>query len=206
MNSFGFTNGINLPTYVSPDGRELNSCIDHVWENTRCASESFVLAPNLSDHYFVATVFNKNIKNGKTKIRFRDFSANNKNFFISMLEQEVLTFERPTGGIDCYTEYFLNFFHKLLNKYFPFKTKYISDSRASSPWLNEDIIFCINKKHRWFNLFKRKEITEASYKGYCRALRNLLRIAESSFHEGKFMSLGSDQKSNWKSLNSLLNI
>ena len=76
----------------------------------------------------------------------------------------------------------VDFLIKLSNKYFPIKTKQISTKRINSPWVTDVILRCVKKKQVWFKLLKRNRITLFSYKKYCKALRNLLNLAEEEYY------------------------
>ena len=91
-----------------------------------------------------------------------------------------------------------------MNKYFPIKTKYLSPKRLRSPWLTPEVLSCINKKHDWYRKLKQKSISRSSYNEYCRALRELLNLAEREYYETKLNSLGNDCKKNWALLNKIL--
>ena len=101
--------------------------------------------------------------------------------------------------------YFEVFLMNLLNKYFPWRTKHISYKRLNSPWITNEIITCIRKKHAWFRLMTNDLITKDSYKSYCKALRRLLNLAECEYIRKKFNSLGNNSSKNWRLLNKLPN-
>ena len=67
-----------------------------------------------------------------------------------------------------------------------------------------DIVRCIDKKHDWFRKLKLNLITRRSYNSYCRALRELLSVAEREYYTKKLNCLGNDSKKNWKVLNKML--
>ena len=201
---YHFVNEINVPTYNSPITHVDTSCIDHIWHNLDYVRKSYVVKPNLSDHYAVCACFSKNIDREPVKIRFRDFSARSVENFISNLDGEFSTFSPPNTGANEYAIHLVNFLTRLNNKYFQIRTKFLSKKRLRSPWVTSSIIQCIKKKHRWYRLMKNNIITRRSYEKCCKSLRNILRMAEESFHVHRFKSLGNDSKRNWRILNSLL--
>ena len=83
MNSYGYVNVINLPTFISPITGRAESCLDHVWHNQRETCASFVLQPAIWDHYAVARIFNAWHNNDRIQIVFRDFSESNTQKFES---------------------------------------------------------------------------------------------------------------------------
>ena len=205
MQSFGYENFINVPTYISPQNDTETSCLDHIWANFACRNaRGFTVGPNLSDHYAVCCIFDIFTKNVPEKIKFRNFCQENIQKFESNATHEFNSFLPPSNGINEYATYLKDFIMKLINKYFPIMTKQISKKRMKSPWVTDEIVRCIRKKHAWFRLLKRNRITRNSYNEYCRALKNVFDIAEDEYFRNKFNSLSGDQAKNWKILNSLL--
>ena len=204
FNQHGFTNEINLPTYCSPITNSDTSSLDHVWQNFNISRKSFVIRPNLSDHYATGIIYSKIIKHGSKRLKFRDFSNNNVLKFQNSLQREFSSFSPPSEQVNPYASYLVKFLSKLLNRYFPIKTKTISNKRIKSPWITPAILRCISKKHRWFRLFRDGIITARSYKSYTGELRRLLRTAEEEYYVRKFTSLNGDMKRNWNILNGLL--
>ena len=207
LNSFGYENFIDKNTYVSPGSFEDVSCLDHIWSNfdTDIAT-GYIIKPNLSDHYAICAIYNRYNLDKSISIKFRNFSEENIENFNRSLDQEFSRFD-PSGhasNVDSYAYYITNFLSKLTNKYFPKMTKQLSQKRLKSPWLSDIIVRCINKKHTWYRLLKRHRITRRSYNEYCKALRNLLDIAEREYYRHKFNTLNNDPKQNWKVLNYLL--
>ena len=98
------------------------------------------------------------------------------------------------ADVDSYADYLLEFLYKLLNKYFPIKTKFYTTKRLKAPWLSADVIRCIDKKQDWYKKMKLGRITKGSYSSYCAALRTVLDTAEKEYYNKKFDSLGNNSK------------
>ena len=206
MISEGYSNEITLPTYVSPINNEESSILDHCWHNLDLSRRNYVIKPNISDHNSICVVFNSSASNDTQHVKFRDFSDRNKNSFLRNLDNEFSLFPQIHDETpENYSKILNDFLHKLLNKYFPFKTKTFTEKRLKSPWLTPDIISCIDKKHDWFKLLKRKLITYECYKTYCKALRHLLNLAEFVYIRSQFNRFGKNSTKNWRLLNKLLN-
>lgn len=105
---------------------------------------------------------------------------------------------------DYHAEYLIGFLAELLNRYFPIKTKELHEKRLSSPWINNSIKKCIDKKDIWFRLVKGGMISWRSYKRYCNALRDLLRMTEEDYYRYRLGSLCNNQTENWKVINGLI--
>ena len=204
MSSYGFSNCITLETYVSQVTNQDKSCLDHIWTNTSIEQKNFVIYPNLSDHYCVATVFSISIDCIPIQIKFRDFCDRNCQNFSQNLPSEFSSFNPPMHDIDLFTGYSAEFLTNLLNKYFPVKTKVYTQKRLRSPWITGDVMNCINKKHEWYRLMKENIISYDSYKRYSYLVRKILRLAEENYYVHRLDSLGSDPKKNFAILNKLL--
>lgn len=202
--SYGFNNEVNIKTYVSPITGQDKSILDHIWHNLTFKCVTFVIRPALSDHYSVVTVFDTTINEQLTRIRFRDFSRHNIDIFKTQMVTEVNYFNPTTINANEHAEYIINFLTELLNKYFPIKVKDLNPKKLKMPWISKSITKCIDKKHKWYNMLKRGQITMNSYKKYCYALRDLLRMAEEDYIKYKLYELSSDSAANWKIINGLL--
>lgn len=201
---YNFRNDINLPTYHSPISNADVSCLDQIWHNLSIPRRSFVVGPNMSDHYAVCILFNKKNDSKVQSVKFRNFGASNQRNFHDAAQSEFSQFSPPSYNVNEYSVYLVKFLTKILNKYFPVKTKKISLKRINSPWITSAIIKCIRKKFRWHRLWKQNIIMERSYKEYAAELRSLLRVAEREYYVRRFNALDNDIKRNWKILNKLL--
>ena len=205
MLSFNFTKCINKPTYFSTIKNSLTSCLDHYWHNFESNFSSFIVGPPLADHMLIVLFIDIIFDSKKIiPISFRNFNYRNKCNFVRNIENEVGIFDFQTEDVDLETSRLLGWFKYLADKYFPIKFKNLSKKRAEAPWLTNDIIRCIDKKHRWFKLLKAKLITYECFKKYCNMLKKLLKSAESNYYNKRFKSFGNDSKKNWKLLNSLI--
>ena len=202
---YGFTNEITINTYVLPSNNESKSCIDHLWNNLKCTRESYVLMPNIADHFAISCVFSLYANNLQKLVRFRDYSQVNIDNFQRNADNEFSMLNIVYNNVETSTLQLINSMKKIQNKYFPIKTKIITNKRSTAPWLTNTLIKCIRKKDRWYKMVKRKIITYRCYRNYCSRLRSLLRQAEKRYYSSKLGRLGRDSKGNWKVLNRLLN-
>ena len=206
MTSYGFVNAVSLPTFVSSSTFEESSCIDHIWYNMNDAAKGFVIEPNLSDHYAVSCVFSQTIETNIIIQKFRDFSSRNVEAFLSNADS-VFSDLNPvslSGGVELQMANFVTFLQSVLHKYFPIKTRQITKKRLRAPWITSTIIRCIDKKHKWHQLLKRKIISRNCYKECCCKLRYILNLAEKEYFIKKLNSLAGVPRKNWKVLSKLL--
>ena len=191
MTSYDFQNNINLPTYVSPVSNCDTSCLDHIWQNFSSDFKSFVITPNLADHYAVSSVFDWADVDQRVKMEFRDYSEANIDKFKENVDLEFEQCNPPLSDVDSYAEYLLDFLYNLINKYFPIRTKYYTKKRLKAPWLSADVVRCIDKKHLWYREMKLGMISFESYKEYNCVARSL-DIAQRDYYIRKFELLGND--------------
>ena len=111
-------------------------------------------------------------------ISFRDLSLANIENFKNKVDDVFINCKLPQQNANESAQYLDTFLRNILNKYFPLKNKILANKRINSPWLTLDIIKCIDKKHEWFRMAKAGRISYVSYRKYCNALRDHLRMAE----------------------------
>ena len=104
--------------------------------------------------------------------RFRDYSERKCDHFLENMDEEFQNCNPPINDVNACSLYIDNFLKNMQNKYFPIKTKTLSQKRLRAPWLISDIMRCIRKKHEWHRLAKQELIRFESYKRYSSALRS----------------------------------
>ena len=144
-----------------------------------------IVKPNIADHHAVCLTLKTNVNEESKNIKFRDFSVRNVDLFSTGIDAEFLNYTPPINDANAHAVYFTRFFMKILDKYFPIKSKKISQKRLKTPWLTTKLLKCIRKKHRWYKMMKRGQITVNCYKEFEKKLRKVLRMAEEKYHERK---------------------
>ena len=120
MSSFGFANGINIPTYESPATNTESSCLDHIWSNMAHDTSNFVISSGIADHFAVCAVFKLNVDSDqKTKIIFRDFCSSKLEKFSASYLAELNSFCPPRHDVNLYAKYLERFLLDLLTNIFP---------------------------------------------------------------------------------------
>ena len=99
-----------------------------------------------------------------------------------------------SNDVNCELSRFLLWLNSVLNKYFPIKTKNISLKRIKTPWLSNDILKLINKKHKLFIAVKKKLYPYNAYRAYCDLLKILINKSKIYYMKSKFSSLKHDSK------------
>ena len=142
-------------------------------------------------------MFNADLQSTLITLKFRDYSYANIERFRNIMLNEFQTFEPPLDNVNDYTQYLIDFLFTLMKKYFPMKTKTLTQKRQEAPWLTVRIISCI-RKNNWHRLFDANFITARSYNSFCSTLRFVLNLAEKGHSIRKFNGLGNGPKK-WKS-------
>ena len=189
---------------MSPISGKEKSCLDHIWHNLRSKCNSSVVRPAISDHFAVCIFFDITVSSMPVRINFRDFSCRNIENFENNVQDLFDNCNLPQVDANECTKYIDKFSLKAQYVHFPIKSKLVTAKRLNSPWLTTDIIRCIDKKHAWYKMYKIGQLTLCSYKKYCYALRELLRMAEEYYQVNRSQSLDDDSKQSWKVLNSML--
>ena len=124
--------------------------------------------------------------------------------FNQNLEIEIDRFNSTSIDANENFKYLTEFLKKLLNKYFPVKTKKISSKRITAPWITSKMLRCIRRKHRWIKLAKQGMITWQSYKTIQTSVRKLLSDAQEDYCLEKLNSFSNNNQKNWRLLNKLM--
>ena len=77
-----------------------------------------------------------------------------KIIFFGNVTEDFSNFNPPRLYVNLYTNYLVILLLIPLDKYFPLKSKTITQKRVDVLWITSEIMKCIDKKHRWFKLLK----------------------------------------------------
>lgn len=202
--SHNFINFIDKPTHIDSQSGTLTTCLDHIWSNFSFDNLSCTFNEPFTDHLPCAIIFNETTDYPKIKVKFRNFSKINKDKFLADLPKFINDMEIPQNDINAATSLFTNGLNSLINKFFPIKTKFISNKRFNMPWLNSNLIKCITKKHKLFRLFQFGRIPYAAFKSYSKCLSIVLKLSEKHYYKKKFVSNKGNSKGTWKYIDKLL--
>ena len=137
---------------------------------------------------------------------FRDFSRVNCDiFFENVLETLDNYSVNLEAGAEDQFDRFLLFLQKVLNKFFPTRSKQISIKRLEMPWLNDRVIRLINKKHKMFIALKRKLVSCHCFKVYAKDLSELISRLKCKYIKNKFTTCKGDSKKTWQMINLIYN-
>lgn len=203
MRSHNLSPVITEATHVANNGIA-NSLIDHIWTNLTFSSHSFVHEVSITDHYPISIIFPEFTENKLVEIKFRDFSKENVDLFVS--EMQVLAIQFNNYDEDSHTAMnnLLQWLQYLLNKYFPIRSKFISPRRSKSPWMTDRIISWIRKKHDIYQNIKDNKVTKEYFKKYKNTLGSAIKDAKNIYFMHKFTSLRNNIRKTWKLINDAL--
>ena len=95
---------------MSPIENNDKSCLDHFWRNfVDITSESFVINPNISDHYAFMCLLDQPITMKTTEIQFRDYSMINTENFRNNISNEFRNYNQTSADINEQADYLTKF-------------------------------------------------------------------------------------------------
>lgn len=136
INSHGLEVTIDTFTRIRSSSK---SCIDNIDIINDELYKSEVIDPCLSDHYAqLITLFNKNCKKPRsTTITIRNKSKRNMSLFIKALETTDFNFH--SNDIDKSTNFLINTYSYLIEKFFPYKEIDRKDSYVPVKWFFHEL-------------------------------------------------------------------
>ena len=202
--SMSFMPLINGITRIHGNG---GNCLDHIWHNQCYRTTSGVFEVNLTDHYPVFSILHcDNLPKTSAVKTFRDHSES----CISNLKIEtgiILNFLSGAliSDLDRGVECFNDILYTLYDRCCPLRSKQLSVSRFSKPWISDSILLDINRKHALFRDYRRGLIDFRMYKNYRNILSKKLKQSKLNYLQDKFSACKKNPSMTWKTLNSLLN-
>jgi len=197
---------ITTPTRVTQDSA---SCIDHIWFNQIIDVESGVLELDITDHYpvFASTRILSDVSSHFIK-KFRDHSATTLRLL--QLEMAIVfdSYEAPFNAenvdLDFLTESFLEDMYSTYNRCCPIRGKRVSYNRSIKPWINDELMICIRRKHNLFRQYKQGIIGYEYYNLFKNHVTAEIRRTKRRYFAAKFESQLNNAAETWKCINGLI--
>ena len=163
---------------------------------------------HLSDHYptFVC-INNILVKNNELiKTKFRCHNIENIRVFQERVTEIADNFENNFNNFDINDrcKRFCDLLYNSYNSSCPIKCKTISQKRAHSPWLSDELLRCIARKHELYRLAKGDGQFNDLFKRYKNLLTLSIRNAKKQYYKDKFNNCTGDVKKTWNTINSIL--
>ena len=205
MLSHNFCQGITEITRFNDLNSANSTIIDHIWTNFNQPFTTYVLQCGISDHYPI--IFHTEFinTNNTTKITFRDYSQQNFDSFINDFPRLWQGYELTLNNVENATTSFTRNLSSIVNTYFPIKTKQIGSKRNLNPWINNDILLCIKKKHRFYNLMRKGVLKQSFYNRYRNLVSYAIKCLKKQYYDNAYIAAKKDIKETWRLLNSQLN-
>ena len=204
MQSFNLFQYVTEITRYNDFNSTNSSIIDHIWTNFNCAFSTYVLECGISDHYPV--IFQTEFINTSniSYIKFRDYSSHNFEKFFTEFPERWHTSNLSLTNAQDSMQQFIDWFNDSLNLYFPLKTKQVGNKKLKNPWMNDTMLICIKKKHRFYKLMRQGKLSESFYNKYRNLVTFAIRALKKRYYNNAFISLKNDMKGTWALLNELL--
>lgn len=201
--SLHFTQTISLPTRIQGDS---STILDHIWTNMFSGSRSGVIPVLISDHYPVFVCFSNILAQRQPHLvskKFRDHSQVNLQKLENRVIQFINGFQTNITDVNESCRKFVDTLYNIYNSACPIKQKTISQKRLNSPWITDELIGCIARKHELYRLSQSDERFKQLYKEYRNTLTTTIRDKKRKYYENK-LSDCRDVKRTWKEINAIL--
>ena len=157
LNSLHFIPLITKPTRFSSNLDSIPTTLDHIWTNCINFSYNGLLYFDATDHlpcFCFTEVPSHEIVNSKIKIQSRPFSDQNFQKFTEKLSSIDWDDLLDYSDVDSSLSTFIEQLNVIYRKYFPLKTKFISEKRMKNKWITPEIKNLINLKSNYFKQFR----------------------------------------------------
>ena len=203
MHEGGFNLLIDEPTHYH--AHHPNSLIDHIWVNFNKCVHAEVIQNLISDH--LPVVLNIKLPDKKSVILkkyFRDLSALNFENFDLNKNEIFNAYEIVGADPNVEMNRFVKWLEGIIDIYFPLKMQNMSAKRMNMPWIDDETMDFINKKHKLFLAYKKGLVAYSYFNDYCKVLKLLLKRLEISYFKHRFLRCKKDSKKTWETINDVL--
>ena len=172
---------INVPTRITPFSATL---LDHIWTNIDEIHSSFTIDYPITDHSFICTIFKVSKTSDNQLISYRTFLNNKISQFIESFKFMCnhitwLNIVNP----EEYLDYFTHYTAKMIEIYFPIKNKKLTIKSLKSPWISNELLNLVHKKHYIFKLCKRGFLPYSRFKAYRNLLNKAMELTKRIFYK-----------------------
>ena len=212
--SLNFLPIITRPTRFANNSVSVSSSnLDHIWTNKLSNFLSGIVLLDITDHLPCFYSLNLNLFSSnlsKIIIKTRPYSNSNlerlKNELSNTNWDLICNLSETPFDVHYSCKNFTNHLDTLYQKYFPLKTKHISEKRKNNPWLNADLKKLINKKSEAYKKFKLGLISREENNSIRNRVNILTRKAKNDYFKNCFSAARSDMRKNWGFIRSLMGV
>ena len=190
---------IDLPTRVTDTSHK---CIDHIWTNSLGKFESGIITHNITDHYSIFVECPVVPERELVTIKYHDCSPRRLLDFESKLNEFCQNFFLYNSvDVGMRTKVFCDKISELYKTCCPVVTKSISYSRFNKPWLTEENLDLINRKHKLFKLYKRGVVSYVTYNRMNLHVSSVLKRDKRNYYRNKFAMVKCNSGKTWRLIN-----
>ena len=181
------------------------SNLDHIWVNKQIITRAGVLYFDITDHLPTFVHFGTNeVSPASTTFRFRPFHDSDLRKFIEVLAATNWDDVLLVSDVDTAWKNFEKFLNETYCKFFPAKSKILSEKRVSNPWLSTYVKKLINLKSEYFRLYRRGLISRESNNILKNSVNREVDKAKTSYYNKILNETRSNSKRTWNLIDSLL--
>jgi len=205
FHAFSFVPLVTVPTYVT---RNTASCLDHIWHNQLDEVSSGVFQVDISDHYPVFVITGVFCDSNEFYVKeFRDHSETSLARLRNELSALTADFEvilyNYDSDIDFLIDSFLEQFYSVYDRCCRIRTKQLSTRRYMKPWMTDELVDCVHRKHVLFRQYRRGIVSHQRYNIFKNQVTNLIRRRKSKYFIDKFNSNMGNSSATWKLIKTL---
>ena len=204
LNSYFFVPVINKPTRFPPNNTDIRpSTLDHIFININYNTWAGIIYWNDTDHLPTFIKFKLSMPSEANlfrKIQFRSFSQSNLNSLISSVSNIDWDTLFSSEDVDTNVKIFTKTLNDAYCKFFPIKTKYLSEKRLSKPWLTTHILQMIKTKSNYYKNYKSGLISKTVSNNMKNRVDKYVREAKNNYFIQKLNSFKNNAKKTFKTI------
>jgi hypothetical protein len=205
MYEFNMSSSIDKITRFNSINPCNSTIIDHFWSRIPFPYRTYVIETCISDHYTIALHTELSNESDKITLKFRDFSNTNIQLLLDNLPHFIEQLQLDSLNPNQCVPTLIGWLSRLFKQFFPIKTKTISLRRFKAPWITDELLVCIKKKHKYFSMFKRGILNKRFYNKYKNLLTFALRKSKQRYFQDSFVVADKDATKMWKIINNFMN-
>ena len=181
------------------------SLIDNIFVNESLSYYSGLIYSDISDHYPIFISIPRTlsyIHDNKLEVKYRiidEFKIRKFKYSINN-HPTIRSLEYESSAKIAFTTFFKIFIDQY-NKYFPIKSKKVTNKRLRKPWISDTFIEQINYKHELAKLVDKGRIDKKTYTDFRNRLTKDLREAKLKYYDTEFTKNSGNIKGTWKIIN-----
>ena len=177
--------------------------IDNIFVNTQLNFNSGLIYSTISDHYpiFISIMSTSVPQNVSNEIKYRlidDFRIRKFKCAINNSLQHIV--EGEADAARAFDKFF-ELLNNLYNKYFPIKTKIVTNKSLRHPWVTEILVRSIKKREKMSRLAKRGRIDRQVFIEFRNLVTKQLREARANYYNDEFSNCNGNIKKTWNIIN-----